>query len=685
TCPEPVLLGDQIEIRSHRVDVTIRDGVAETRVDQVFRNPNDWVAEGVYLFPVPEGAAVSEFTMWVDGEPVEAELLDAAEARQTYEEIVRSLRDPALLEYVDRGLIRASVFPIPPGEERRIELSYGEVLPNEGGLAHYRYGLDADAFTDQPIETASIRVGIESSEPLRAVYSPSHDISVDREGERSAEIGWEASDTVPDADFDLYFSATPDPLGASLVSSFDPATDEGHVMLLAAPGIDPAAETIAKDVVLVLDTSGSMEGEKIVQARTALRSVLEQLAPEDRFAVVEFSTGARLFERGLSPASQADEAIAWVERLEAVGGTDINLALLEALATVEPERPTMLIFLTDGLPTEGEVEIPDIMENVGENTPDNVRFFAFGVGDDVDTLLLDGLAEAHHGRSFYVRPGQPLDETVSAFYGSISAPVLTDPEIDWGSVEVTDLSPDPVPDLFAGAQLVALGRYTVPGETTIELTGEVNDELRTFTFPDQRLSALPGNEWLPRLWATRRIGHLLNQIRLHGENPELVDAVVDLSIRYGIVTPYTSYLLTEADILSNEGRARVTQQALEAAAAPAPASGAAAVERAQAVGGLAMADAAPRMASTVVADDGTTIETGEVLRLAGGNAFVLSDGVWTDTRFDPQASEPKPVEFLSDEYFALLVRSPELAPAFALGDRVIAVAGDVAYEVAPGP
>jgi Ca-activated chloride channel family protein len=307
-------------------------------------------------------------------------------------------------------------------------------------------------------------------------------------------------------------------------------------MLLAAPGIDPAAETIAKDVVLVLDTSGSMEGEKIVQARTALRSVLEQLAPEDRFAVVEFSTGVRLFGRGLSPASQADQAIAWVERLEAVGGTDINLALLEALATVEPERPTMLIFLTDGLPTEGEVEIPDIMENVGENTPDNVRFFAFGVGDDVDTLLLDGLAEAHHGRSFYVRPGQPLDETVSAFYGSISAPVLTDPEIDWGSVAVTDLSPDPVPDLFAGAQLVALGRYTVPGETTIELTGEVNDELRTFTFPNQRLSALPGNDWLPRLWATRRIGHLLNQIRLHGENPELVDAVVDLSIRYGIVT-----------------------------------------------------------------------------------------------------------------------------------------------------
>jgi Ca-activated chloride channel family protein len=557
------------------------------------------------------------------------------------------------------------------------------VLSTEGGLSRYRYGLDSDAFSSQPLESASIRVEIESAQPTRAIYSPSHDVSIERNGERSAVVGWEDSDVRPDADFDLYFSASPDPLGAHLVSSFDPATGEGHVMLLAAPGIDPAAETIAKDVVLVLDTSGSMEGEKIVQARTALRSVLEQLAPEDRFAVVEFSTGARLYARGLSPAAEADEAIRWVDRLEAVGGTDINLALLEGLATVEPERPTMLIFLTDGLPTEGETDIPDIMEHVGESAPDNVRLFAFGVGDDVDTLLLDGLAEAHHGRSFYVRPGQPLDEKVSAFYGSISAPVLTDPEIDWGGVAVDDVSPAPLPDLFAGAQLVALGRYDDPGETTIELTGEVNGELRTFTFPDQRLSALPGNDWLPRLWATRRIGHLLNQIRLHGENPELVDAVVDLSVRYGIVTPYTSYLLTEEDILSREGRDRAVEQAREVAAVPVPASGGVAVERAQAIGNMAVADASGPMPTAVAMADGSSVETDDRLRLAGGNAFLLSDGVWTDTRFEGDAMETERVVFLSDEYFALLDRLPELAPAFALGDRVIAIAGGAAYEVRP--
>jgi Ca-activated chloride channel homolog len=687
-CPEPVFVGDHLDIRNQDVDVRIADGVAETRIDQTFYNPNAWTAEGTYLFPVPEGAAIGEFTMWVDGEPVEAKLLDAAEARRVYEEIVRTLRDPALLEYAGRGLVRASVFPIPPGEERRVEIAYGEVLRSENGLTHYRYGLDTERFSAAPLERASISVEIASATPLRAVYSPSHDVVVDRDGETRATVGWEASDVRPDADFDLFFSASPDPIGAHLVTEIDPITGEGYVLLLAAPGIDPAAETVAKDVVLVLDTSGSMEGEKIEQARTALVSVLDQLNPEDRFAVVSFSTGVRPYADGLTPATEKAEAIAWAKRLVAEGGTDINRALLEALAAVEAERPTMLIFLTDGLPTEGETDIPDIVENAAEAAPDNVRLFAFGVGDDVDTLLLDGLAEAHQGRSFYVRPGQPLDEAVSGFYAGISAPVLSDLEIDWGGVRVEDVSPDPLPDLFAGTQLVVLGRFPAgeAGTATVTLSGDVNGEARSFRFPDQRFGGETAGDdgWLARLWATRRIGHLLNQIRLHGENPELVDAVVDLSIRFGIVTPYTSYLLTEDDILSAEGRGRVVQAAQAQAAQPAPSSGFEAVNRAQEIGSMAAADAAAPMPTAVVTASGETIQTAGQLRHAAGRAFLLRDGVWTDTAFDPDAMETTPVAFLSDEYFALLAERPELAEAFALGDRVIVVADGQAWEVTAG-
>jgi len=697
-CPGPVLIEEQLEVRSHRVDVAVKDQVATTKIDQIFHNPNPWAAEGTYIFPIPDGAAIGEFTMWVDGEPVAAKLLDAEEARRIYDRIVRDLRDPALLEYVGSGAIQASVFPIPPGEDRRIEIEYAEVLPSENGLTRYRYPLNTERFSAQPLEQVSVRVAVESAEPIRAVYSPSHDVAIDRPDDRRFTAGWEASGVRPDTDFELFYSVSPEAVGANLVSYWDAAEGAGYFMLLAAPGIAPPSEAdvIAKDVVVVLDTSGSMEGEKLTQAKAALTHVLEHLNPEDRFSIVEFSTGARRFSDRLEPAAKASEAVDWVGRLEATGGTDINLALLEALALTQPERPTLLLFLTDGLPTEGEVDAAKIMGNVGGAAPENVRLFAFGVGDDVDTLLLDGLAQAHGGRTTYVRPGEALDEAVSGFYAGVSTPVLADLALDFGGVQVEDVYPSPVPDLFAGGQLVLLGRYRDGGPATVTLTGEVNGQPQTFVYGGQRLATAggEGEAFLPRLWATRKIGHLLNEIRLKGENPELVQAVVDLSVRFGVVTPYTSYLITEDDILSQEGRQRVAQEVIDATfadpaepgvggAAPAS-SGAAAVDRAQAVNQLAAADSAPAPAATVVVGEGEAavdIDAGELIETVGPRTFVLRDGVWTETTYDPSTMAPTAVRFASDEYFRLLAERPDLAEAFALGRRVIAVSGGEAFEV----
>ncbi len=521
-CREPVLIADQLNVRSHRVDVSIADQVATTRIDQVFHNPNSWAAEGTYIFPLPPGAAISGFTMTVDGEPIEAKLLDAEEARRIYDEIVRNLRDPALLEYIGEGAIQASVFPIPPGEDRRVEIEYGEIIPNEAGLSRYRYPLNTERFSAQPLEQVSVRVEVETAEPLRAIYSPSHDVAIDREDDLHFIAGYEDSDVRPDTDFELFWSASADTIGTSVVSHVD-AEGQGHFMLLAAPGIDDATEIVAKDVIIVLDTSGSMEGEKIQQAREALLYVLGHLNPEDRFTVVEFSTGAREFSDELVPPSRAEEAAEWVQRLEATGGTDINLALLEALSMAEMERPTMVLFLTDGLPTEGEVEIPRIIDNVADAAPENVRLFAFGVGDDVDAILLDTLSSEHQGRTTYVRPGEALNEAVSSFYSGITAPVLADVEMDIEGVDVADIYPNPLPDLFAGSQLIALGTYEDGGEATLILRGEVNGVPREFAYP-VTFAEDGGSEFLPRLWATRKIGYLINQIRLHGENEELVDA-----------------------------------------------------------------------------------------------------------------------------------------------------------------
>jgi Ca-activated chloride channel family protein len=679
-CTVPRLIADQVEIRSHRVDVEVTDQVATTQVTQVFHNPNDWVAEGTYVFPVPPDAAISEFSITVDGEPIEAKLLDANEARAIYDEIVRNLRDPALLEYLGSGLIQANVFPIPAGEDREIGLAYSQVLPAEGGLNHYRYPFNAQPFTATPLENVSIRVAVNSNQPLRAVYSPSHDIAVDRTSDASFAAGYEASDILPDSDFELFWSVSPDDVGANVVSYYDSSRDQGYFLLLAAPGIDQDSDIVAKDVIVVLDTSGSMEGEKIEQAREALLYVLDHLNPDDRFNIVEFSTGAREYSRDLIPAEDAPEAVPWVERLRATGGTDINLALLNALDMVEPERPTMLLFLTDGVATEGEQDTGRIISNIADAAPSNVRLFSFGVGDDVDTILLDTLSSEQHGRTTYVRPGEALTEAVSGFYAGITAPVLADVDLTVDGVAVDDIFPAPLPDLFAGSQLVALGTYREGGDAEIMLSGEVNGEPTAFTYP-VTFAAIGGSDFLPRLWATRKIGYLVNQIRLHGENPELVDAIIDLSLEYGIVTPYTSYLITEDDIQSEASRERAADLAANEIAA-APSTGSAAVDQAQSVQQLADADrAAPLPQATFVAESGEEVSAAEVLRYAGSKAFVLRDGVWTDTRYDPSAMTTKDLEFASDEYFTLLDEQPDLAQAFALGQEVIVIVDGEAYRV----
>jgi Ca-activated chloride channel family protein len=684
-CPETTIIGDQLEVKYHRVDVNIADQVATTKIDQIFHNPNDWVAQGTYVFPIPEGATIDHFVMYVNGEPVEAKILTAEEARAIYTEIVRKMRDPALLEYVGQGAIQVSVFPIPPGEDRRVEIEYRQVLTADTGLVRYVYPLNTERFSAAPLEQVSVHVTVDSAEPIRAVYSPTHEVAIDRTDDRRFSAGWEASNVTPNTDFELIYTVSPDAIGANLLSYWDAAAQEGTFLLLAAPGISANQATVAKDVIVVLDTSGSMEGEKMEQAKVAVNYVLEHLNSEDRFNIVEFSTGVRIYANGLQPASAAPAAVTWVTNLQSTGGTDINRALLEGMAMTQPERPTYVLFLTDGLPTEGEVDIPAILNNVRQAAPDNVRLFAFGVGDDVDTVLLDTLVQEHHGSSAYVRPGERLDEAVSTFYARISTPLLTDVSLQVDGVQVEEIYPQPLPDIFAGTQLVVVGKYRAGGPAKLTLTGNVNGQIQTYVYEDRSFATGGGDEFLPRLWATRKIGYLLNQIRLHGENQEWIQAIVDLSVRYGIVTPYTSYLITEDDILSQQGRAAAAEEAV-ATSEPASSSGADAVERAQGAGGMASSDqAAPAPPADGEGDDGYGGEGGGAVQIVGQRTFLLQDGVWIETTFDTASMTTIKVQFASDDYFKLMDLFPDLAEAFALGDRVIAISNGIAFEVTPDP
>ena len=677
-----------LTIQYHRVDVTIVDQVATTKVDQVFVNEASYPVEGTYIFPLPEDAAISSFDMWVDGQKLEGKLLGRDEARAIYEDIVRRQRDPALLEYVGRGAFQASIFPIPPGGQRRIELTYSQVLPQTAGLVHYRYPLNTEKFSSSAIDEVAVTVHLADKSPIRAIYSPSHPVEVLREGDRRATVSYEAQNVRPDRDFDLYYSLSSDAVAVNLLS-YKPYDEDGFFLLLVTPPVESAGQVVAKDVTLVLDTSGSMDGEKIIQAKAAADYVLDHLGPDDRFNIVAFSTATRLFSDRPVPSARRDEGHAFVRSLAAAGSTDINRALLEALAGADAERPTVLIFLTDGLPTAGEVDPDRIVANIASEAPKSVRLFAFGVGYDVDTVLLDQLSSGQRGTSTYVKPEQSIEEEVSGFYAKVSAPVLIDVAATFAGVQVEDIYPYPLPDLFAGNQLIVAGRYRGGGPADLALRGEVEGVPRAYNYRDLAFAERGGQEFIARLWAQRKIGYLLSQIRLHGVKDELVKEIVKLSSRYGIVTPYTSFLVQEPSLVfSQEGRDQLGR-ALQAPSAPGIGGGAPAATESL-VGGdrsgqtaVAKAVAENALAASEQAAAPASVAATQALQQVGDRTFLLSNGVWVDTTFDPTQMTAEAVAFGSERYFALLAAHPELGRYLALGDRVTVIADGKAYAVAP--
>lgn len=666
-----------LTIRYHRVTVTIEDQVATTKVDQVFRNDSKMAAEGTYVFPLPPGAVVQNFVMWVDGQPIEGQILPADKAREIYEGYVRRQRDPALLEYVGRDAVQARIFPIPAGEERRIQLEYTQILSLEEGMLHYRYPLNTERFSALPLEQVSIYVSLTSKTPLRTIYSSSHqnEVVITRDEAYRATVSYEANHVLPDRDFELYASTTTDDIGANLLT-YQTGAEDGFFLLMLTPALEiETRRVLPRDILLVLDTSGSMDGEKLKQAQDALAYILRRLNPEDRFNVVAFSSGARAYAHALQGPQEAEAAIEWVYRLEALGGTNIYHGLSEALMHADETRPTVVVFLTDGMATEGIVDDDKLLSVVAQEAPSSTRIFPFGVGYDVNTLFLDQLAADHRGVPAYVAPQERIDEKVSAFYGRIQSPVLTNIALDFGGVQTYDVFPTPLPDLFAGTQLIIAGRYSGSGAQTIMLTGEVEGQRETYTYAGN-FTASSDKDFIPRLWASRKIGYLLTQIRLYGEKEEWISAVVSLSLRYGIITPYTSFLVEEpGNVLSTEGRARAADELTEYfQAAPMAPSGEKAVEDAVMRQEMESAAAAPT-ADAMPAPDGALANASSV-RYVGDKTFLCQVNVCTDTAYIPDKMTPQTIIFMSEAYWQLTATQPELSAYFAVAEETYFVAPD---------
>lgn len=696
----PTLPPLTLTARDVKVSVTISDQVAQTQVEQVFVNTSSRTLEGSYFFPLPEDAAVSSFSMYVDGQKLDGILLNKDEARRIYEQTVRSQRDPALLEYSGRGAFQARLFPIPAHGQRTLRIEYTELLKREGDLVRYTYPLKT---AQGSVQNISVHVLISGKEAIKSIYSPSSDVAVSRKGAYSAEASYEASGVRPSQDLILYYGLSGGEIGANLLTYRPNGSDNGFFLLLLSPQAEvDAARAVAKDVVLVLDTSGSMAGAKLTQAKWSLDYILNSLNPNDRFSLITFNSTVNRFSAGLAPAAQSEDARRFVSGLRAEGGTNIDGALREALQGLDAARPTVLIFLTDGLPTVGVTDANRIIENVRQSAPRSVRLFAFGVGYDVNTILLDSLAANQRGASAYVKPEENLEEVVSAFYSKVSRPVLTDISLDFGGLRVLDIYPGPLPDLFAGSQLVLSGRYQGASNGTVTLRGTLNGQSRQFTYRDLAFPQQTGSgtAFVARLWAQRRIGYLLTELRLHGNdksngNKELIDEVVALSTRYGIITPYTSFLVDERqNVLSTAGEKQASDQLGRTLATPAPAAGAAAVQDSEALRAMrqatgALPQAAPAAPTASAGSGAAPQRAAAQVQAVGDKTFISRGGAWIDTQYR-EGMSLREVAFGGSEYFALAAR-PEVAQYLALGRQVTVVLDGVAYRISgdaaadPGP
>ncbi|MEX0936664.1 MAG: VIT domain-containing protein [Pirellulales bacterium] len=708
--PQPEPNPDRYKIEELQIRANLVDQVARVQVSQTFVNTGSRQMEVCFVFPLPYDGAIDRLTLLVDGKEYPAELLPADKAREMYESIVRKNKDPALLEWVGTGMFKTSVFPVPPGARRAVTLRYTQICRMTQGLTDFLFPLSTAKYTSDAVEKVDIRVSIESEHDIKNVYSPTHSVDIKRPDDRHAIVHYERKNDIPSSDFRLFYDVGKEKVGARVISYRPDDDEEGYFLLLATPEIDTDEdEHPRKTVVFVVDRSGSMSGEKIEQAKGALKFVLNNLREGDLFNVVAYDSEVESFRPELQRYDDETRqaALGFVEGLYAGGSTNIDGALTSALTQLQDDdRPNYVIFLTDGLPTTGERNETKIVANAREHNDVRARVFAFGVGYDVNSRLLDKLVRENFGQSDYVRPDEDIEASVSRLYNRIGAPVMTDVEIAFDlegvrpedGTPVNRVYPSDLHDLFAGEQLVMVGRYRKSGDAKVKISGRVGDRREKFDFPAELVeeSRDETNGFVQRLWAVRRVGEIIDELDLKGQNEELVNELVRLATKNGILTPYTSFIADEnrdRDDLARLGReaGERTELLLQLS------EGQSAFEQRRAKALYRQSDLPSLEAAPAGADafggfggrartffydavEGKPVAVNTV-RTVGSKTFFVKDGRWIDSAVSSEQSQAaKPVERYSREYFDLVSRhGKEVAKYLAIDDPVVIKLGDTVY------
>jgi Ca-activated chloride channel family protein len=678
--PHPIPIRADCRIESVDVHADIQDQAAKVRVSQVFQNPSPMPMEAQVLFPLPEGAAVSALTLMAGGKEITGRLMSKEDARRIYEDIVRRRRDPALLEYMGRDLYQTSVFPVPAHGESSVEIRYSQLLKKDGGLIDFLLPLGTAKHSAKAVERFSVTVNIAATAPIRTVYSPTHQVDISHPDSARAICKLSLHNVANPDDLRLLYSTDSNPVGLNVISYKPESNEDGYFLLLATPDTSAGhAAKIPKTMIFLCDRSGSMSGKKIEQVKAALAFMLRQLEPVDTFNIVAYDSEVEAFRPELQRADAATirDALAWVDGISAGGGTNIDGALRTGLRMLtDASRPNYLLFLTDGEPTVGERSEVKIAANAAQENKVNARMFVFGVGYDVNGRLLDRLARELRGQTVYVRPNENIEAPVSSLYGKIGSPALTNvaANIDLDGGATSRIYPRQMPDLFRGDQLVLAGRYRKGGAAKITLTGSAAGTRQTFTYSAKFDESSVGetNAFVARLWAIRRIGEIIDELDLHGRNQELVDELVALSQKHGILTPYTSFLADDRVNLTavHENRMFAAQSA---------------ADQLGVVGGVAGFGQRALKAQLQNATNTQVNNSSDRVQQIGQKAFFKKDRTWQDSTVTAeQARNAIRITQFSREYFGLAASNGgKMAQYLAFTEPVLVNLGGQTYRIEP--
>jgi Ca-activated chloride channel family protein len=722
-----------VQRTSSQVRVELADRVLRYQVTETFRNRGGMIGEADYIFPMPAGAAFEALELEIDGELVSGETMPADQARRIYEDIVRRNRDPALVEYMGRGMLRTRIFPIQPGEEKRVVVRFQSVAEREGNAVRVDYlrgtgpraqilpipmphpvplpaPMPRERMIDDGSRSSTVQRGDESGnlftlvytnrDEYGAPYSPTHELRVNDRGSRR-----EVTALGDAAQVTILLPLRRATSASVTMLPYAPAGEDGFALITVTPPAVSARAT-PRDLTFVVDVSGSMRGQKMEQARAAGRQLLASLGPQDRFRIIDFSTDVRTFASGFTPATRRniDEATRYIDDLRPDGSTNISGALEEALdAPADDARMPIVFFVTDGEPTVGERN-PDRIAALASRMRGRARVFTFGVGTDVNATLVEQLAVDGRGTAQFVRPDESVERAVALVATRITSPIVTDVRVRAEGVRLTKMHPTLPADIFAGQDLILFARVTGNGDGRIIVEGRTANGPVTWTehvrFPDRERR----NSFVARLWAAQRTGWLSAERRRNGASPELDDELRELGTRYGIPTELSSYLVLEPGMQTAQGRVRTDAQTLrlnevvvtgaagarDAAAAPPPASAPAPAREKREQFELAKKAAEQRSATTLSAVDAASADLKDAsARRVGTRTFTLVNGAWTDSRFAAASPTMRTVRVkpYSAAYFAVLERLEDLRAPFALmgndGRPGVIVAGrSVAVAVA---